>query len=153
LPVVGYSQPVTHNFKEGLMGRNSYEDLEVWQRAMDLVVDCYDLTRSFPKTEQFGLTPQLQRAAVSVPANIAEGQARQHTREFLRYLTIARGSLAELETHVRIAERLGYAREDVVRRMLSTTDQVGRMISGLCKSLRVRQAPAVAGVKPTTHDP
>ena len=90
------------------MGRNSYEDLEVWQRAMDLVVDCYDLTRSFPQTEQFGLTAQLQRAAVSVPANIAEGQARRHTREFLRYLTIARGSLAELETHIQIAKRLGY---------------------------------------------
>jgi four helix bundle protein len=121
------------------MGRNSYEDLEVWQRAMDLVVDCYDLTRSFPQVEQFGPTTQLQRAAVSVPASIAEGQARQHTREFIRYLTIARGSLAELETHVQIAERLGYASGDVVQKMLGRTDQVVRMISGLCKSLRVWQ--------------
>jgi four helix bundle protein len=108
---------------------------------MDLVVDCYGLTRSFPQTEQFGLSAQLQRAAVSVPSNIAEGQARQHTREFLQYLAIAKGSLAELETHIQIAERLGYANEEVVEKMMAKADQVGRMISGLCRSLRCKPTP------------
>ena len=90
------------------MNFKGYRDLEVWQKAMDLVVDCYRITEIFPKTETFGLASQLQRAGVSVPASIAEGRARQHTKEFLRHLSFAHGSLAELETHLPIAERLDY---------------------------------------------
>jgi four helix bundle protein len=84
------------------MRRNSYRDLEVWKKSMDLVVQCYEATRAFPASEQYGLTGQVQRAAVSVPANIAEGQAREHKKEFLHHLSIAHGSVAELETHIEL---------------------------------------------------
>jgi four helix bundle protein len=118
---------------------NNYRDLEVWQRAMDLVVACYGLTKAFPPSEIYGLTGQLQRAAVSIPANIAEGRARQHTKEFLQHLSIANGSLAELETHIQIAERLGYIKAGVIRQMLLQSDQVARMIAGLRKFLKSRK--------------
>lgn len=112
-----------------------YRDLEVWQKAMDVVVECYQTTRKFPKTEAFGLSSQLQRAAVSVPANIAEGRARKYTKEFLKHLSIAYGSLAELETHIQIAERLGYIESDQTKHLLGATSTVGRMINGLRNSL------------------
>jgi len=83
----------------------SYKELIAWRKAMDLVVEVYRVTRSFPGDELYGLTSQLRRAAVSVPSNIAEGQARYSRREFCHFLTIARGSLAEIETQVRIAAR------------------------------------------------
>lgn len=73
----------------------SFQDLKVWQSAMELVVECYDVSRSFPKYENYGLSSQLQRTAVSVPANIAEGNGRKHTKEYLHHLSIANGSLAE----------------------------------------------------------
>ena len=87
----------------------------MWQLAMNLVVECYKLTTAFPKSELYGLASQLRRAAVSVPANIAEGQARQHVKEFVQHLSIAQGSLAEAETHVQIAERLHYINDDQVQ--------------------------------------
>ena len=130
------------------MAGNSYRDLEVWQRAMDLVVACYRLTKAFPASELYGLTGQLQRAAVSVPANIAEGQARQHTKEFLHHLSIANGSLAELETHIQIAERLGYIKGRAIQETSLQSDQVARMITGLRKSLKARQH----NQKPTTRN-
>jgi len=130
------------------MAGNSYRDLEVWQRAMDLVVACYRLTKAFPASELYGLTGQLQRAAVSVPANIAEGQARQHTKEFLHHLSIANGSLAELETHVQIAERLDYIKGRAIQETSLQSDQVARMITGLRKSLKARQH----NQKPTTRN-
>ena len=136
------------------MAGSSYRDLEVWQRAMDLVVACYGLTRAFPPNELYGLTGQLQRAAVSVPANIAEGQARQHAKEFQQHLSIANGSLAELETHILIAERLGYMKGAVVGEVLAWTDQVGRMITGLRKFLKSKrqsdrnQEPATKNQQP-----
>jgi four helix bundle protein len=133
------------------MAGSSYRELEVWQRAMDLVVTCYDLTKAFPPSELYGLTGQLQRAAVSVPANIAEGQARQHAKVFLQHLAIASGSLAELETHILIAERLGYVRRPLVQGTLERTDQIGRMITGLRKFLKSkRQRPS--GQDPTTKN-
>ena len=76
----------------------SYRDLQVWRKAMDFVVACYEVARDFPKTETYGLSSQLQRAAVSIPANIAEGRSRRHTREFIHHLSIAYGSLTEAET-------------------------------------------------------
>jgi len=84
----------------------SYQDLEVWQKAMDLVVMCYQATKNFPKSEVYGLASQLQRAAVSIPANIAEGRERKYSKEFVQHLSIAYSSLAELETHIQIAQRL-----------------------------------------------
>ena len=97
----------------------SYQDLAVWQKAMDLVVMCYQMTTKFPKSEIYGISSQLQRAAVSVPANIAEGRQRQHSKEFLQHLSIAYSSLAELETHIQIAGRLNYIYEDQIKKMLN----------------------------------
>ncbi|MEW6673234.1 MAG: four helix bundle protein [Thermodesulfobacteriota bacterium] len=84
------------------MTLKSYRDLEVWEKAMDLVVICYQTTKKFPKNEVHGLAGQLQRTAVSIPANVAEGRQRQHAKEFLQHLSIAYGSLAEVETHVHV---------------------------------------------------
>ena len=120
---------------------NSYQDLAVWQRAMDLVIDCYRIVKSFPKTEQYGLTNQLQRAVVSIPANIAEGHGRKYTKEFLRHLSIAKGSLAELETHMQIAQRLEYIKKEELNRILSKTDEISRMLTGLHKSLALKAKP------------
>jgi four helix bundle protein len=113
----------------------SYQDLEVWQKAMDLVVVCYRVTESFPKNENYGLASQLQRAAVSVPANIAEGRHRQHGKEFLQHLSIAYASLAELETHIQIAGRLDYIDRNQIKDVLSQTGEIGRMLNGLRKSI------------------
>jgi four helix bundle protein len=113
----------------------SYRDLEVWQKAMDLIVECYEITKNFPKTESFGLRTQLQRSAVSIAANIAEGHARQHTKEFIQGLSIAYASLAELETHILIAERLKYINSSHSMSLLEKTAELGRMLNGLRKSL------------------
>ena len=92
----------------------NFRELRIWQRAMDMLPQIYCMARTLPRFEQFALADQIRRAAVSVPANIAEGQARGHTKEFVRYLLIARGSLAELQTLLLIAERLEYvAHEDI----------------------------------------
>ena len=117
------------------MSFKSYRDLEVWQRAMDLVVLCYQITKKFPKSETYGLASQVQRSAVSIPANIAEGRERQHSREFLQHLSIAYSSLAELETHVQIAERLKYIDVNHLGQVLDKTGEVGRMLNGLRKSI------------------
>src|SRR5262245_52079237 len=94
------------------MGVRHYSDLIAWQKAMDLVMQIYKITREFPPEERFGLTNQLRRAAVSVPSNIAEGQGRHATRDFLRCLSIAYGSLQEVETQLVIASRLDYLKEE-----------------------------------------
>jgi four helix bundle protein len=114
----------------------SYRELLVWQKAMDLVEMVYQLTRPFPNEELYGLTSQLRRAAVSIASNIAEGQGRQTTSEFLHFLSIANGSLKEVETQVLIAQRLGYVNEERTSEAVALTTEVGRMISGLAKSLR-----------------
>lgn len=120
------------------MSVNSYRDLEVWQKGMDLVVTCYAATKNFPSDERFGLTSQLQRAAVSVPANIAEGHGRTHLKEYLNHLSIAYASLMEIETHLQIAERLNYLSSDNVTNMLSDTERLGRMLNGLKRSLECK---------------
>jgi four helix bundle protein len=111
----------------------SYKDLWVWQRAIDLVIVVYELTRTFPQDERFGLTSQMRRAAVSVPSNIAEGQARQTTQEFRRSLRNALGSLGELETQLIVSRQLGFhtGREDVD----ALIGEVGRMLHGLHRKL------------------
>lgn len=118
------------------MNIKSYQDLEVWRKAMDLVVLCYQMTNNFPKNEIYGLTSQLQRAAVSIPANIAEGREKQYSKEFLKHLAIAYGSLAELETYIQIAERLKYLKVDQSNQMLGKAAEIGRMINGLRRSLK-----------------
>src|SRR5687768_6502165 len=114
----------------------SYRDLDVWQKAMTLATHAYELTRAFPKHELYGLTGQIRRAAVSVPANIAEGRGRFYRAEFAHHASIARGSLMELETHVEIAMRLEYAQRGDVEPLLQLVDQVNRMLTRLIRALR-----------------
>jgi four helix bundle protein len=122
------------------MSITTYRDLLVWQRAMDLVDAVYRLTRGFDKEEVYGLTSQIRRAAISVPSNIAEGHGRQTQRHFLHFLSIARGSIKELETQVLIARRLGYANEAENSKVLDLSDQVSRLTTGLMNSLRKRES-------------
>ena len=122
------------------MNSGSYRDLAVWQKAVDLVISCYHLTEGFPRSESYGLGGQLQLAAVPVAANIAEGQARQHEKEFLQHLSIAYGSLAELETHTEIARRLRYVSEEAAKEILEKTSEVGHMINGLRRSLKEKSS-------------
>ena len=107
-----------------------------WRASMALVVNVYQLTESFPKSEMFGLVQQLQRAAVSIPSNIAEGHARSRTGDYLRFISIARGSLAECETQLYLAAHLGFARQHSVRPLLAMADEIGRMLRGLEQSPR-----------------
>ncbi len=102
---------------------------------MELVVQCYQITKGFPVNEAYGLASQLQRAAVSVPANIAEGRSRQHNKEFIQYISIAYGSLAELETHIQIAEHLNYIDKSQVDSLMGKAAAIGRMLNGLRRSL------------------
>ena len=118
------------------MGINSYKDLRVWQRAMDLAVGCYEITGSFPKDETYGLTSQIRRASTSIPANIAEGHGREHTGSFIQFSRIAQGSLKELETHLILAVRLGYLDEDKIRDVMSEIDELGKMIRSMIRRLQ-----------------
>ena len=117
------------------MSVRSYRDLKVWQRAMDLVPAVYKVVQRLPKEERYELGSQLRRAVVSVPANIAEGHARQSTKEYLHHLTIARGSLAELETLLLVAERLSYLRPEKLRSLESTIRDLRMPLQGLINSL------------------
>jgi four helix bundle protein len=112
-----------------------YRDLQVWQKARTLVKEVYQASKQFPKEELFALTNQIRRAAVSVPSNIAEGHARNSTKDFLRYLAIAIGSLAELETQLILAGDLDYLSTELLSRLLQAADEIGKMVSGLQKSL------------------
>src|SRR5579859_7305723 len=118
----------------------SYRELKVWERGMELVTESYKLTRLLPKTEVYGLSSQIQRAAVSIPANIAEGHGREHLGDYLHHLSIANGSLMELETHILISERLAYLGTTDVERLLRQSGEVSRMLAGLTKKLRVKQS-------------
>jgi four helix bundle protein len=114
----------------------SYRDLLVWQKSMDLVLRSYELSRCLPANETYGLTSQTQRAAVSVPANIAEGQGRHHLGDYLHHLSIASGSLKELETHLLIAQRLSYLSEAQIEPAMALSAEVGRMLGALIRSLQ-----------------
>ena len=113
----------------------SYRDLEVWQRGMDLAVQVYAASRAFPEEERYGLTAQLRRAAISVPSNIAEGWGRHARKEFQRFLKIARGSLAEVETQLMLAHRLGYVEAQTQHYLLAQTDTEARMLLTLLRKL------------------
>jgi four helix bundle protein len=119
-----------------------YIDLIAWQKAIDLVMRVYEATNGFPPSERFGLTNQLRRAAVSVPSNIAEGQGRHTTRDFLRCLSIASGSLQELETQLIIAHRLNYLEQRSQTGLFSLTSEVARLINGLANSLARKNPPS-----------
>jgi four helix bundle protein len=112
-----------------------YRELHAWQRAMDLVEAVYLLSSGFPDDERFGLTNQIRRAAVSVPSNIAEGQGRASTAEFLNFLSIANGSRQEVETQAMIAVRLGFVPQSDAADVLALAEETGRLIAGLTRSL------------------
>ncbi|HUI84610.1 MAG TPA: four helix bundle protein [Candidatus Binatia bacterium] len=117
------------------MGK-SYRDLVAWQKAMDLVMEIYRITASFPREEIYGLTSQLRRAAVSVPSNIAEGQGRRGVAEFRHFLRQASGSLMELETQVLIAERLCNTDPETAVEVLRDAAERGKILNGLLSSLQ-----------------
>lgn len=119
----------------------SHRDLTVWQVSMDLVETVvYRLSGSWPNHELYGLVSQARRATVSVPANIAEGAGRRTTGEFIQFVGIARGSLAEVETLIVLAGRLGYLEKQAMDHLLADIAEIGRMLTGLMQSLRDRQA-------------
>ncbi len=116
--------------------RRKHHDLKVWQESMELVTDIYRITNNFPRDEVYGLTSQMRRAAVSVPSNIAEGAARTSNKEFLQFLSIARGSLSELETQIIISINLDYVQD--MDQVLTRVSTVFALLGGLLKSIRAR---------------
>ena len=120
------------------MSVRSYKDLIVWQKSIDLIDDVYRLCRAFPKSETYGLSSQIQRAAVSVAANIAEGSGRDSTKDFIHHLAFSLGSLAEVETYLVVSLRLEYAIKASVLSLESKCDEIGKMIRSLQKTLRKR---------------
>lgn len=124
---------------------NSYRDLRVWQAGMDLVERVYRLTERLPKHEIYGLTSQIRRAAVSVPSNIAEGHTREHSKEYLNHLSVAQGSLAELQTQLEIASRLDYITAEEFGALQEQTSSLARQLYALRN--------AVAGAGPTSPQP
>jgi four helix bundle protein len=116
----------------------SYQELEVWQVAMTLAEQCYKATKAFPKEELFGMISQIRRAAASIPANIAEGQGREHTKEFLNHLSIARGSLKELETHLLLSHRVGLLQERDFQPLMLLSERISQMLSRLRQALERR---------------
>ncbi len=117
---------------------NSFRDLRVWRAGMELVELVYQLTRSFPPQEAYGLTGQMRRAAVSIPSNIAEGHAREHTEEYLYHLSVAQASRAELQTQLEIAGRLRYIAPDAVAKTLDQSATLSRQLYSLRNSLTKR---------------
>lgn len=115
-----------------------YQDLLVWQKAMDLTEGIYKATQLFPKEELYGLTSQIRRAAVSITSNIAEGHARNTTGEFIQFIGYARGSVAELETQIILSYRLGYINEEAKEILFSQATDVSKMLMGLTKSLKAK---------------
>ncbi len=116
----------------------SFRDLRVWQLGVNLVEVIYRFTAELPVGERFGLAQQLRRAVVSIPSNLAEGHARGATRDFSRFVAIARGSLAEVETQLEVCLRLGYATQVQVAPVTALCDELGRTLTGLRKSLQIR---------------
>jgi four helix bundle protein len=116
----------------------SYRDLIAWQKGMDLVVAVYAASQKLPDSERFGLISQLRRAAVCVPSALAEGHARSATKEFVRYVSIAMGSLAEVETQLMICTRLDMLEDDTMKPILQLCDEQNRILRGLKKSLTAR---------------
>jgi four helix bundle protein len=122
--------------EDELVSIRSFRDLRVWQAGVDLTVRIYRLTERFPKQEVYGLSSQMQRAAVSVPSNIAEGHARESTREYLHAISVAQGSLAELLTQLEVAHRLGYCDETELASAVEDAQALARQLFALRNSLK-----------------
>ena len=131
----------------------SYRELIAWQKARALVSEIYKGTESFPSKEQYGLTSQIRRAAVSVPSNIAEGQARHSQKEFKHFLSHARGSLAEVETQLILAQDLGFLSEAEGTRLLAVAAELGRILNALIAAIKLRVEDSDSrGQKPRTEN-
>ena len=117
----------------------TYKELIVWQKSMDLVTKIYRITRKLPKEEIYGLTNQLRRSAVSIPSNIAEGNARFSTKEYLRFLSVARGSQAEVETQLLLCVRLNYLTQEDIDEELLLLNEIERMLNSMITKLRDRE--------------
>lgn len=113
----------------------SYRDLEVWRRGLELAKQCHFSTRSFPKEELFGLTSQIRRAASAIPANVAEGWGRDSRGDYIRFLRIASGSTKELETHLILSMEIGHLNPQSGDQLLATCDELGRMLRSLIRKL------------------
>jgi four helix bundle protein len=129
------------------MSDSIYRRLDVWKEAMQLAVETYKVTQTFPKHELYGITAQMRRAAVSVPSNIAEGRGRGSKRDFCRFAMQARGSLFELQTQLTISEALQYATTDDLARLTKQSETVIRLLNGLIRYLTKGSEP----VSPTPH--
>lgn len=121
------------------MKTNSYKDLTIWQKSMELVVEIYNLTKQFPKSESYGLVSQMQRAVVSIPSNIAEGYRRGHLPEYIQFLSIGYGSGAELETQIEICKRIPYLKSLKYKRADELLDEVMRMFNVLLAKLSTKR--------------
>lgn len=120
------------------MKTSDYKELQVWQKAMDLVVEVYNIIKLLPKEEMYGISDQIRRSAVSIPSNIAEGQSRNSAKEFIQFLSIARGSLAELETQFLICVKVNMLSNDKIDNILISTKEIGKMIKGLMNKLEAQ---------------
>ncbi len=117
------------------MEKQGFKKLIVWQKAYEFALAVYKHSQKFPQSELYGLTSQIRRAAVSISANIAEGNERQHKKEFLQFLSIARGSLGEVETYLMLIRDLGYLNEEKFTELEEKRKEIGRLLRGLYKSL------------------
>ncbi|MBW3632537.1 MAG: four helix bundle protein [Chloroflexi bacterium] len=124
------------NGRTRIGGKQGYQDLVAWQKAMELVTAAYRETRNWPHEEQYGLTSQVRRAAVAIPSNLAEGRGRSGRREFAHHVSIAYGSLCELETQFLIAEQLGYSNFEATKSLMDHIADVRRLTSALLRSLQ-----------------
>ena len=112
-----------------------FGNLIVWQKAYELALEIYKITKSFPKNEQYGIVSQIRRAAISVSANIAEGYERQHRKEYIQFLMIAKGSLGEVETYLLFSKDLGYINREEFLKLEENRQEIGRILKGLIRSL------------------
>lgn len=118
-----------------------YQELQVWNKAYDLCLEIYKITTTFPVSEKYGLTSQIRRSAVSIPSNIAEGHERQHLKEYIQFLYVALGSIAELKTQMMLSKDIGYLSEKSFVKIESEIVEIGKMLNGLINSLIKKLAP------------
>ena len=117
------------------MRQLDYKQLKVWQKAMELAENIYNIVRLLPKEEMYALSDQMRRSVISIPSNIAEGRGRNSEKEFMQFLSIARGSAYELSTQLEICHKVGYLNESTIKNSIELCEEVGKMINSLSKKL------------------